>query len=99
MKKNKSPKIVKIAQCMPTSSPGFTAEEHESRYKRDYEFNKSAPVRSPVQGWEYKHINEGDMYNHTPPKEVALVKGTPHKFKGVRTNNIYSKRQVIKKIK
>lgn len=70
--------------------PGFTAEEHEQHFKRDYEFNKRAPQRSPVDGWSYKYINEG-AGSYTPPKEVALVKGTPHKFKHVRTANSYAR--------
>lgn len=70
--------------------PGFTAEENESRYKRDYEFNKAAPLRSPVKGWEYKYMTEGTN-NYTPPKEVALIKGTPHRFKNVRTANSYAR--------
>jgi hypothetical protein len=77
--------------------PGFTAEENEARFKRDYEFNTRAPQRSPVQGWEYKYINEGTSM--APPKEVALVKGTPHRFKHVRTGNIYSRRSAMKRSK
>lgn len=76
----------------------FTAEENESHYKRDYEFNKGVSKRSPVSGWEDKYIREGN-YSGTPPKEVALVKGQPHKFKHVRTGNIYNSRSAMKRIK
>lgn len=91
----------KIIRTSPVvyDPPAFTAEENESRFKRDYEFNKRAPQRSPVQGWEYKYMNEGTN-NYTPPRELALVKGTPHRFKAVRTANSYARsRPAIKRSK
>ena len=78
--------------------PGFTAEENETRYKKDYEFNKRAPLRSPIEGWSYKYTIENNSM--APPKEIALAKGTPHKFKGVRTANPYTRsRPAIKRSK
>ena len=81
------------------SPPLYTAKEQEDDYKRQYEFNKPVPARSPVGGWEDKHIR---MANHhdgmrVPQKEINLVKGTPHRFSNVRTGNAYSKRQAVKR--
>lgn len=76
---------------------GFTAEEQEQHYKRDYEFNKAAPVRSPVKGWEYKYATNNQ--SNLPNKEISLIKGQPHRFPGVRSNNSYGKRTAMRRIK
>lgn len=82
----------KVIACEP-----YTAEEQETRYKKDYEFNKPVPVRSPAFGWEDKYIRQGD--SSAPPKEVSMVKGTPHKFKGVRSGSVYSNRPTRRRSK
>lgn len=69
----------------------YTAEEQESRFNKEYGFNKAVSARSPVGGWEDKYIREGDG-SGSPPKEVSLVKGTPHGFRHRRTGNSYSNR-------
>ena len=83
----------KIVRTQPSvyDPPPYTAEEQETDYKRGYEFNKPVPGRSPVDGWSYKYINEGQA-DHTPKKEVSLVKGQPHSFKAMRLGNRYSSR-------
>jgi hypothetical protein len=93
----KRKKLREISKPLITDIVGFTAEEHEEHYKRDYEFNKPAPVRTVASGWAYKYANEGNT--SLPPKEIALIKGTPHRFKGVRTGNVYSRRQSIRRSK
>lgn len=75
----------------------YTAEQQETIFKKEYEFNKGVPSRSSVTGWENKYITEGN--SSAPPKEIALIKGSPHKFKHVRTGNIYSARKAIKRSK
>ena len=77
--------------CEP---PQYTAQEQQADYKKSYEFAHYKSVRSPVGGWEDKHIRSGEAYR-VPQKEINLVKGTPHSFKGVRTGNSYSKREAI----
>lgn len=89
-------KIKYIAPTVICPEP-YTAEQQESRYKKDYEFNKPVSARSPVGGWENKYITEGN--SSAPPKEISLVKGTPHKFRDVRTGNIYSSRKAVKRVK
>lgn len=93
----KSKKFREIDSPSVISITGFTAEQHEEHYKRDYEFNKPAPTRSPVGGWEYKYASSGQ--STLGPKELSLVKGTPHTYKGMRTNNSYGKRMAVKRIK
>lgn len=97
MAKRKTNKLVEISKPKVVGIVGFTAAEHAEHYKRDYEFNKAPPARTVVAGWQYKYTNEGDM--SLPPHEISLIKGTPHRFRNVRTGNIYSKRQSIKRIK
>lgn len=93
----KKKKLREIAPSIVCIQP-FTAEENETRFKKDYEFNKAAPVRSPVRsGWEYKYINENQ--SNSPPKEVSLVRGTAHRFGGVRSGNSYGKRSAMRRIK
>lgn len=82
--------------CGCTAVPYVMPEdEQKSRFKKDYEFNKGKSVRSPVTGWEYNHIVDSSDNSYTPKKEVSLVKGTPHRFKAVRTGNIYASRKAI----
>ena len=84
-------KKIKYIDCAPMSSAPYTAEENESRFNKDYGFNKPVSVRSPLRsGWEDKYIREDSSY--APPKEVVLVKGTPYKNKHRRDGNIYSSR-------
>ena len=87
----KKGKIITTEPCV-YSPPPYTAEQQESDFKRGYEFNKPVPVRSPVGGWEYKYMNDGDSYSRAPKKEVALVQGNSHAFKGMRTRNSYGSR-------
>lgn len=75
----------------------YTAEEQKSRYKKNYEFNKPVSARSPVGGWENKYIREGDSM--APPKEIALVKGTPAQFKHRRDKNSYGSRPTRRNIR
>lgn len=93
----KSKKFREIDSPSIAVSTGFTAEEHEEHYKRDYEFNKPAPVRSPVGGWGYKYAMAGQ--STLGPKELSLLRGSAHTYKGMRTNNSYGKRQAVKRIK
>ena len=74
--------------------PIMPEDQQKSEYKKRYEFNKVVPVRSPVDGWEYSHLNENE-YPYSPKKEVALVKGTPHRFKAVRTGSVYGNRKSV----
>lgn len=80
-----------IIACEP-----YTAEEQETRFKKDYEFNQGVSKRSPVTGWEDKYIREGN--SSAPPKEVAMVKGTPAQFKHRRDGNIYGSRPTRRKV-
>lgn len=90
-------KLKEVAPYVVREQP-YTAEEQESRYNKNYGFNKQLSARSPVTGWEDKYIKEG-VDTSTPPKEISLVKGTPHRFGGVRSGNSYGKRQAMKRIK
>jgi hypothetical protein len=80
---------------MECSPPPYTAAEQASDYQRSYEFNKPVSPRSPVSGWEAKYMNES--YARVPAKERALVKGSSHSFKGVRTGNSYGSRPAVKR--
>lgn len=60
-------------------------------YKEKYEFKKPPSVRAPVEGWQQRDMMQNPQYYSHSPKEMRLVRGTPHKFKGVRTNNPYRK--------
>ena len=80
-----------IIVCEP-----YTAEEQETRFKKDYEFNQPRSVRSPVSGWEDKYIRQGQ--SNSPSKEVSMVKGTAHRFGGVRSGNSYGKRPAMRRI-
>ena len=84
--------------CCPVpgsySPPVMPEDQQKSEYKKRYEFRKGVPVRSPVDGWEYSNMNEGDHY-YGPKKEHTLVKGTPHRFKAVRTGSVYGNRKAI----
>lgn len=91
----KGKKLVEIAYPKIYDTVGFTAAEHAEHYKRDYEFNKAPPARTVASGWAYKYANEGNT--SLPPKEIALIKGTPHRFKNVRTGSVYGNRQAIKR--
>lgn len=62
-------------------------------YKRNYEFTKRVPTRSPAQGWEYNNAKE-----YSSGKEYDLVCGNPYKFKGVRSGNAYGKRKAMCRI-
>lgn len=90
-------KLVEISKPRITDIVGFTAEEHAEHYKRDYEFNKPIPARSPVSGWAYKYANEGDT--SLPPKEIALIKGSPAQHKHRRDQNSYGKRPTRRNLK
>lgn len=85
--KSKKYRVVKptVIACEP-----YTAEEQETRFKKQYEFNKPLAARSPVTGWEDKYIREGTSM--ASPKEVALVKGTAAQFRGRRDKNSYGSR-------
>lgn len=85
------PKVKRITPVSFVATP-FTAEQQETMFKRDYEFNKPVPVRSPVSGWLWKNP-EG-----LGSKESSLIKGLPHSFKGIRTGNSYGKRLAVKRI-
>ena len=87
-------KIITTEPCI-YSPPPYTAEQQETDFKRDYEFNKSKSVRSPASPWEDKYIRQGDA--RAPKKEVSLVKGTPSSFRGIRTGNSYGKRQAVRR--
>ena len=78
----KQPRII---ACEP-----YTAEEQETRFKKEYEFNKPVSARSPTSGWEDKYIRKGESM--APPKEVAMVKATPAQFKHRRDGNSYGSR-------
>lgn len=93
----KSKKLKEISAPAITDVVGYTAEEHAEHYKRDYEFNKAMPVRTVASGWAYKYANEG--MTSLPPKEISLIKGTPHKFRQVRTGNIYGSRKAVVRTK
>lgn len=93
----KRKKLREISLPQVVGIVGYTAEEHEEHYKRDYEFNTPPPARTVVAGWNYKYVNEGRA--DLPPKETALIKGTPHRFKGVRTGNVYGSRKSIARTK
>lgn len=86
-------KIVRptIYACEP-----YTAEQQEARFKKEYEFNKGVPKRSPVSGWEDKYIREGT--SDAPPKEISMVKGTPAQFRGRRDKNSYGSRPTRRKV-
>lgn len=90
-------KFKEISNPVVVGIVGFTAEEQEQHYKRDYEFNKAAPVRSPVKGWEYKYATTNQ--SNLPSKEISLIKGAAHRFSGVRSGNSYAKRSAMKRIK
>ena len=74
----------------------YTAEENESRYNKDYGFNKRVSVRSPVSPWEDKYIREGS--SGASPKEVKLVKGATWKGPHRRMGNSYGNRSTTRKI-
>lgn len=93
----KSKKFKEISSPVVVGIVGFTAAEQAEHYKRDYEFNKAAPNRSPVGGWEYKYANQGQ--SNLPAKEIALIKGQPHRFGGVRSGNSYGSRKAMCRIK
>lgn len=91
------PKKIKYITPTIISPVPYTAEEQESRFNKEYGFNKSVSVRSPVSGWEDKYIREGD--SSAPPKEVTLVKGIPYKNKHRRDGNIYSSRPTRRSVR
>jgi len=93
------PKKKKLHEAPPTIvvCEPYTAEEQETRFKKDYEFNKGVPKRSPVSGWEDKYITKGQ--SNASPREISLVKGTAHRFGGVRSGNSYGKRPAMRRIK
>ena len=62
-------------------------------YKRNYEFTKRVPTRSPAQSpWDYNYVKQESG------KEHNIVCGNPHKFKGVRAGNSYGKRKAMCRI-
>lgn len=77
--------------------PPYSAKEQQSDFKKEYEFREAPPVRSPVKGYEYGYIKNPSEYSRVPAAESRLVKGTPHTFKGVRTNNSYGSRQAVRR--
>lgn len=89
-------KKAKEVPSMIVSPPPYTAEENESRYNKDYGFNKPVSVRSPAMPWEDKYIRNGQ--SGAPPKEVSMVKGTPYSRKGVRLGNSYGNRPATRKV-
>lgn len=93
----KGKKFKEISNPVVVDIVGFTAQEQAEHYKRDYEFNKAAPVRSPVKGWEYKYASTNQ--SNLPSKEISLIRGVPHKFGGVRSSNSYGNRTAMKRIK
>lgn len=76
--------VVACAPCMPH----MTAQEEKDKFVRGYGFNKKPPARSPVTGYEYDWAMKGD-HPYMPKKEITLIKGNPHKFKGRRSGSIY----------
>lgn len=63
-------------------------------FKRNYGFTKRIPTRSPVQNhWEYDYTKE-----YGTDKEKSLILAQPHRFKGVRTNNVYGSRKAVCRI-
>lgn len=81
-----------VIACEP-----YTAEEQETRFRKDYEFNKPLSARSPVDGWTNKYIKEGN--SSAPPKEVAMVNATPAQHKHRRDQNSYGKRPTRRNLK
>lgn len=71
---------------------GLSPSEMDT-FKRNYEFTKRVPTRSPAQGYEYNYAKE-----YSEGKEHNLVCGNPHKFKGVRAGNSYGKRKAMCRI-
>ena len=89
----------KIVKSKPVvyDPPPYTAKQQESDFKKSYEFQQAAPVRSPVKGWEYNYIRTPSEYSQVPAQETRIVKGTPHAFKGVREGNSYGKRSAMRR--
>lgn len=81
-----------VVACEP-----YTAEQQESRYNKEYGFNKPVSARSPTSGWEDKYIREGGSM--APPREVAMVKATPAQFKHRRDGNSYGNRPTRRTVK
>lgn len=70
---------------------GYVPPTAEENYQRKYGFQDVTPARSPVSGWELGYIKNNS--EGVSKRERSLVMGTPHKFKGVRTGNSYSKKK------
>lgn len=72
---------------------GMSIDDYNT-YKRNYEFNKRAPVRAPtITDYDYKFTKE-----YSTGKEHDIVCGNPHRFKGIRTGNSYGKRKAMCRI-
>jgi hypothetical protein len=85
-------KIKMTAVCaVDCSPPMMSKEEQKEKYKKGYEFNKRDSVRLPVDGWDKKYLIDAPN-PYAPQKEVDLVKGKPHGFRGRRTGNSYGNR-------
>lgn len=63
-------------------------------YKENYEFKREKPsVRSPLEGWEARHLKTDSYMKEHRPKEYRLATGAAHKFKGRRSGSVYGKRK------
>lgn len=82
------PRKSKMVACAPCAPPEMSPEESKRRFQEDYGFNKRPSVRSPLSGWEQKYFDRGDRYM-TPKKAVAMIEGSPHRFKHRRSGSVY----------